>query len=176
LGERINVLEKERGMIRDEGSSDGNETVGTGNRPRRGRLSQRKTGLLDSIFRRTPRPSSVLRSEIACSFGMTERSVQIWFQNRRAKESRSRRMGKTETALMEKAGKFLRENEGNSWGEKTSLCPSLLENGVSSYEDYLGIFCASPSRSSPLPDLLSPGPLALDRERERRNRFPWMSK
>lgn len=39
--------------------------------------------MLSEVFRRTQYPSTEERDELAKQLGMTSRSVQIWFQNRR---------------------------------------------------------------------------------------------
>ncbi|KAK4513682.1 Chitin synthase, class 7 [Mucor velutinosus] len=45
---------------------------------------------LMEIFEKTDTPSSEIRSQLANELDMTKREVQVWFQNRRAKISRSR--------------------------------------------------------------------------------------
>jgi hypothetical protein len=40
---------------------------------------------LEIEFEKNPTPTAVVRERIAQDINMTERSVQIWFQNRRAK-------------------------------------------------------------------------------------------
>ena len=52
---------------------------------RRKRLSQEESELLLEAFSRNPRPSQDERAELAQKLGMNSRSIQIWFQNRRAK-------------------------------------------------------------------------------------------
>jgi hypothetical protein len=52
---------------------------------RRKRLSQDESELLLEAFSRNPRPSQDERNELANKLGMNSRSIQIWFQNRRAK-------------------------------------------------------------------------------------------
>ncbi|KAI9008373.1 homeobox domain-containing protein, partial [Gaertneriomyces semiglobifer] len=43
-------------------------------------------GVLESVFRENPKPTSKMRERLAEQLGMLPRSVQVWFQNRRAKE------------------------------------------------------------------------------------------
>ncbi|KAG6812021.1 hypothetical protein H0H92_004683 [Tricholoma furcatifolium] len=41
---------------------------------------------LEAVFKRDTKPNGPLRVELATQLGMTARGVQVWFQNRRAKE------------------------------------------------------------------------------------------
>ncbi|KAJ2676000.1 hypothetical protein GGI25_003734 [Coemansia spiralis] len=52
----------------------------------RRRTTKDQLALLESTFKTTPKPSSELRKSLALTLGMTAREVQIWFQNRRAKQ------------------------------------------------------------------------------------------
>lgn len=52
---------------------------------RRKRLSQDESELLLEAFAKNPRPNQDERNELAQKLGMNSRSIQIWFQNRRAK-------------------------------------------------------------------------------------------
>ena len=52
---------------------------------RRKRANSLQLSKLEEAFFKTPNPSGKVRSELATSLQMTDRSVQIWFQNRRAK-------------------------------------------------------------------------------------------
>lgn len=49
-----------------------------GGRKRRSRATQEQLDLLNSVYQRTPFPSTVERAELAQTLGMTPRSVQIW--------------------------------------------------------------------------------------------------
>lgn len=55
---------------------------------RRKRLSQDESELLLEAFNRNPRPNQEERNELAQRLGLNARSIQIWFQNRRAKLKR----------------------------------------------------------------------------------------
>jgi hypothetical protein len=52
---------------------------------KRQRATQEQLVLLEVEFEKNPTPTAVVRERIAQDINMTERSVQIWFQNRRAK-------------------------------------------------------------------------------------------
>ncbi|KAJ2472320.1 hypothetical protein GGI02_001663 [Coemansia sp. RSA 2322] len=52
----------------------------------RRRTTKEQLTLLEGTFESTPKPSSDLRRTLALSLSMTAREVQIWFQNRRAKQ------------------------------------------------------------------------------------------
>jgi hypothetical protein len=53
------------------------------NRRRRRRTSASELSVLESEFRKCPKPSKWVREHIAQRVGMTEKTVQIWFQNKR---------------------------------------------------------------------------------------------
>lgn len=52
---------------------------------KRQRATQDQLVTLESEFNKNPTPTAAVRERIADEINMTERSVQIWFQNRRAK-------------------------------------------------------------------------------------------
>lgn len=52
---------------------------------KRKRLSQEDSETLLEAFNRNPKPNKDERNELASILGMNSRSIQIWFQNRRAK-------------------------------------------------------------------------------------------
>lgn len=54
----------------------------------RHRTTKEQLSLLESTFQTNPKPSSELRRSLAERLGMTPRGVQIWFQNRRAKQKK----------------------------------------------------------------------------------------
>lgn len=57
-----------------------------GTKKKRRRTSPDQLRILISTFVRCPMPSYQMRVDLANKLGMTPRSVQVWFQNRRAKE------------------------------------------------------------------------------------------
>ncbi|RKP02953.1 hypothetical protein CXG81DRAFT_24450, partial [Caulochytrium protostelioides] len=58
---------------------------------RRPRATPAQLALLEDTFRLNVSPRGQLRTQLAQRLGMTERSVQVWFQNRRAKAKVSER-------------------------------------------------------------------------------------
>eukprot|EP00835_Amoeboradix_gromovi_P001313 NODE_57_length_25931_cov_0.351037.p9 type:complete len:419 gc:universal NODE_57_length_25931_cov_0.351037:4487-3231(-) len=52
---------------------------------KRNRATPEQVAILESFFYTTPCPNSKAREELSTQINMPERSVQIWFQNRRAK-------------------------------------------------------------------------------------------
>ena len=49
---------------------------------KRQRATKDQLGLLEIEFNKNPTPTGATRERIAMEINMTERSVQIWFQNR----------------------------------------------------------------------------------------------
>ncbi|KAJ7797128.1 hypothetical protein B0H13DRAFT_2507486 [Mycena leptocephala] len=49
--------------------------------------------VLEGIFKRDTKPNAALRAEIAAQLNMTARGVQVWYQNRRAKEKTKANVG-----------------------------------------------------------------------------------
>lgn len=56
---------------------------------RRNRLTAEKTESMNRLFILNPRPNRLERQRIASELNIGERTVQVWFQNRRAKVKRS---------------------------------------------------------------------------------------
>ncbi|KAI9318200.1 Homeodomain-like protein, partial [Dichotomocladium elegans] len=52
---------------------------------KRTRATPEQLAVLEKTFSTTPTPSSRLREQLSRDLRMPERSIQIWFQNRRAK-------------------------------------------------------------------------------------------
>ena len=53
---------------------------------KRTRTSPNQLAVLENTFAVNPSPNGRMREQLSRQLGMTERSIQIWFQNRRAKE------------------------------------------------------------------------------------------
>jgi hypothetical protein len=52
---------------------------------KRTRANQEQLAVLEEVFANNTSPNSKFREALAAKLGMSERSIQIWFQNRRAK-------------------------------------------------------------------------------------------
>ncbi|KXN70628.1 hypothetical protein CONCODRAFT_78748 [Conidiobolus coronatus NRRL 28638] len=59
------------------------------NRPKRKRITQEQLVDLLAMFEQTNTPSFEVREQLANKLNMTNREVQVWFQNRRAKVNRA---------------------------------------------------------------------------------------
>lgn len=84
-------------------SQDANNYEGDGNllRNKRARATPEQIAYLEASFNNNPMPNCKVREVIAQRIGMSERSIQIWFQNRRAKVKLAQR--KAHIALQEEA-------------------------------------------------------------------------
>jgi hypothetical protein len=73
----------------------------------RSRTDQAQYQQLEDVFLRDPLPSRKTKERLAQELGLTARKVQVWFQNRRAKERRQlREMGINDSTILP-----------NPWGE-----------------------------------------------------------
>ncbi|EIJ87506.1 hypothetical protein NEPAR06_0087 [Nematocida parisii] len=71
---------------------------------KRPRLTTAQTKLLSIVYQQNPRPSNDLRCKLASDFNIPIRTVQIWFQNRRAKDRKYNTLvSSSESELSEKA-------------------------------------------------------------------------
>merc|ERR1711915_11457 len=56
----------------------------------RKRTSKTQLKILEKTFESNKKPDSALRNQLSEQLGMTPRSVQVWFQNRRAKQKKAK--------------------------------------------------------------------------------------
>ncbi|OAD65430.1 Homeodomain-like DNA binding domain-containing transcription factor, partial [Phycomyces blakesleeanus NRRL 1555(-)] len=52
-------------------------------KPKRRRANAKQLEVLNRVFERTSFPTTQVRNELGQQLGMSPRTVQIWFQNRR---------------------------------------------------------------------------------------------
>ncbi|KAH8921714.1 homeobox-domain-containing protein, partial [Atractiella rhizophila] len=64
-----------------------------GSKPKRKRITPEQLEVLTELFEQTDTPSFEIRESLAGRLSMTNREVQVWFQNRRAKMNRLRAQG-----------------------------------------------------------------------------------
>jgi len=116
--------------------------------------------ILEGIFKRDTKPNGVLRNKLAVELGMTARGVQVWFQNRRAKEKT--KAGKTtskatSTPELGNNDAFARDTTPSPRSSETDLVPdtpSELQNSPATLELELGETSSqesSPVQTSPPP-------------------------
>ncbi|KAL6061706.1 Antirepressor regulating drug resistance protein [Balamuthia mandrillaris] len=107
---------------------------------KRRRTSSEQLRLLESEFEINQHPSLTVRTQLAIQLGMTPRSVQIWFQNRRAKyrnqmdkERQTQEMATAASPIRDAAllssfslalDDIARTKEGETAGERDETCHS----------------------------------------------------
>ncbi|KAI9796859.1 MAG: hypothetical protein M1825_006496 [Sarcosagium campestre] len=95
---------------------------------KRQRATQDQLSTLEVEFNKNPTPTAVVRERIAQDINMTERSVQIWFQNRRAKIK----------LLAKKSIETGEDCEGIPESMRQYLALQALESGKSLGRNFLG--------------------------------------
>ncbi|KAG0177554.1 Mix paired-like homeobox [Apophysomyces sp. BC1034] len=71
-------------------TNSGHIVVSSLAKAKRKRILPHQYNRLMYVFEQTDTPSSEMREQLAIELEMTKREVQVWFQNRRAKNSRAR--------------------------------------------------------------------------------------
>ncbi|TFY74150.1 hypothetical protein EWM64_g9862 [Hericium alpestre] len=87
----------------------------------RKRTSPSQLRVLEDIFTRDKKPASSLRQELANQLDMTQREVQVWFQNRRAKDKKIREKSNKEHA--KPSASPFKEEDDDSDAELKSSSP-----------------------------------------------------
>ncbi|KAF9526669.1 hypothetical protein CPB83DRAFT_896002 [Crepidotus variabilis] len=133
----------------------------------RKRTTNQQLKVLEAIFKKDTKPNAQLRQELAQELNMTPRGVQVWFQNRRAKEkSKSVKGGKAGMAGPSGNGGGAEEDETCTSSANSPMpvkdelsSSSANSDGVSDdMNDLLGMTSRSPSVGSgqPTPHVSSP--------------------
>lgn len=79
---------RQRHFDEDQAEEEEYETYGTPIRPRQ-RFTAEETRILEDLFKSTIRPTAEAKQSLARQFGTSTQRIQIWFQNRRAKEKKN---------------------------------------------------------------------------------------
>jgi len=85
-----NIPEVKNEIKKTEGEKENKDTGNDDNKPnstykKRSRATPEQLAILEATFEKNTSPNSKLREALAEKVHMSERSIQIWFQNRRAK-------------------------------------------------------------------------------------------
>ncbi|KAG2234366.1 hypothetical protein INT48_007233 [Thamnidium elegans] len=102
------------------------------NKPKRKRISPDQFCLLSELFQQTDTPSHELRERLAKKLEMTNREVQVWFQNRRAKVNRARLQ---EQEHVKKVKFNYWSSSSSSSSSSCSSSPSLLPHDLVFHPD-----------------------------------------
>ncbi|KAI8364880.1 homeobox domain-containing protein [Choanephora cucurbitarum] len=100
-------------------------------KPKRKRITPEQFCLLSELFQQTDTPSHELREKLAKKLNMTNREVQVWFQNRRAKVNRIRLQEQEEQQQQQHMQHYYpytnKRVKFNYWSTATTM-PSLVTN------------------------------------------------
>lgn len=109
----------------------------------RTKFTEKQTSMMMQIFAQTPRPTRLMREQMARDTGLPIRCIQIWFQNKRSKEKR------------QNSKRFMHLQSSNSW-----FNPHLASVHQAPPQTYLpaGFHQPAPQQS----DLLYPSPPPSD--------------
>ncbi|KAI9004148.1 hypothetical protein BC832DRAFT_75350 [Gaertneriomyces semiglobifer] len=128
-------------------------------KPGRKRFSEVQQRVLEEVFSHSPSPSSTVRSNLAVQLGLSERSVVIWFQNRRAKYRRDLAKKEAEAAglptIPEKkpANSKTQSKAARAESPRKAVAASRSSNGRSARRDstasYNKQLKCEPSREQP---------------------------
>ena len=91
---------------------------------RRHRLTSTESTYLNQMFAIDSSPNTIARQRIAKAIGMSEKAVQVWFQNKRAKMRRDETVkGPTLVYSRTKKGVGQLEGMNRSWGPLSTTSP-----------------------------------------------------
>ncbi|KAK9767130.1 hypothetical protein K7432_003322 [Basidiobolus ranarum] len=101
----------------NEGNTSGKENSSSNSTKKRTRASPEQLAILEDAFMTNTSPNSKVREALAERIKMSERSIQIWFQNRRAK-----------VKLMQKRSHLLQQEAISR--QYFNSCMPMFSNGV----------------------------------------------
>jgi len=87
--------EPSKSPIPDDMDSDGENGKGGKESKRRGprtTIKAKQLEVLRNVFNQTPKPTRLMREQLAKETGLPMRVIQVWFQNKRSKEKRLHQM------------------------------------------------------------------------------------
>jgi hypothetical protein len=95
---------------------------------KRTRANQEQLAVLEEVYSTNPSPNGKLREALAGKLGMSERSIQIWFQNRRAKSKllQRRRSQFQEEMLRMQSMYSMLAGQGALMGANSMLLPGMM--------------------------------------------------
>ncbi|KAJ7076347.1 hypothetical protein B0H15DRAFT_1026611 [Mycena belliarum] len=106
----------------------------------RKRTTSAQLKVLEAVFKRDTKPNAALRTELAAQLAMTARGVQVWFQNRRAKEKTKAAKGALRPALA---------NDVDSPSPRSSEDADAPESPVDPLPDLSSSSSPSPTATDP---------------------------
>ncbi|CAO3660049.1 unnamed protein product [Rhizopus stolonifer] len=93
-------------------------------RPKRKRISTEQLNFLTNLFEQTTSPNHALREKLTKQLDMTNREIQVWFQNRRAKINRIGSQQKQQKQTPEKLKKVDNSPKFYYWHHESSFSAS----------------------------------------------------
>ncbi|KAJ3410624.1 hypothetical protein HDV05_003545 [Chytridiales sp. JEL 0842] len=128
---------------------------------KRPRATPTQVGAMEQVFAVTHHPDAAKRKQLAQSLGMTERSVQIWFQNKRARLRTSERRsnyGGSNMFLEPLNTAFLNHNSLDPSSPFSALSANGSPRGLSALMGGVKARSAPPPLYLPLPNNPTPDP------------------
>ncbi|XDV49354.1 hypothetical protein PO909_018623, partial [Leuciscus waleckii] len=118
-----------RETLRDQRrQQDGNDSETGAKRPRT-TITAKQLETLKSAYKNSPKPARHVREQLSSETGLDMRVVQVWFQNRRAKEKRLKK-----DAGRHRWGQFYKSVKRNRGSSKTEKESSADDAGLSDSE------------------------------------------
>ncbi|KAI9279661.1 homeobox domain-containing protein [Sporodiniella umbellata] len=90
-------------------------------KPKRKRISTEQLDFLTELFKKTTSPNHALREKLTNQLNMTNREIQVWFQNRRAKINR---LGSQQKNLQHTSDRAEKNSKFYYWHHESSFLTS----------------------------------------------------